>query len=62
MGKIRGRRERIIRVANVTILARWYMVAWFSVETAGDRAESAIVTTFTTTSNSRMDRAHERCR
>ena len=38
------------------------MIAWFSVETAGDRAESTIVTTFTTTSNAPMNRAHERCR
>jgi hypothetical protein len=37
------------------------MITWFSVETAGDRAESTIVTTFTTTGNARMNRA-ERCR
>ena len=61
MGKIRGSHERSIRVANVAILSRWYMKEWFSVEIAGNRAESTIVTTFTTTGNARMYTRHE-CR
>ena len=38
-------------VANVTILARWQMAAWFSVEIARVRAELTTVATFTTTGN-----------
>lgn len=59
MGKIRGCHERSIRVTNVAILPRWYMSERFSVEIAGNRAESTIVTTFTTTSNARMYIRHE---
>ena len=61
VGKIRGSQERSIRVANVAILSRWYMKEWFSVEIAGKRAESTIVTTFTTAANARMYTRHE-CR
>ena len=59
--KIRGCHERSICVANVAILARWYMRERFSVEITGDRAESTIVTTFTTIGNARMYTGHE-CR
>ena len=61
MGKIRGCHERSIRVANVTILTRWQMVGWFSVEFCRGRAESIIMTSFTATDNAQMNITHK-CR
>jgi len=42
-------------VTHITVLSRWYMIAWFSVETARDRAELTTVTAFATTGDACMN-------
>ena len=52
VGKIRGCHERIIRVANVTILARWQMACRLKQIRVGNK--SAGMTAFATADNTRM--------
>ena len=52
VGKIRGCHERIIRVANVTILARWQMACRLKQIRVGNKSTG--MTTFTPTVDARM--------
>jgi len=58
MGKIRGRHERNIRVANVTILDRWQMAYRFNSQRI-IRNKLADMTAFAATCNTWVNRAYK---